>query len=89
MVLLVVIIAVMQLAVACTGLGWTANEYPNPQTDAFSCNRSEKSSVCDPEVLLSSDEGELLATDSFSRFVMEYNGTRVHVDQGIVAQMFL
>ena len=81
--LLVIVTVVMQLAVACTGRGWTANEYPNPQTDAISCNRKNKSSVCDPEVLLSTVDGESLAT-SFPRFAMEYIGTRIHVDQGIV-----
>ena len=66
--LLVIVIVVVQLAVACAARGWTATEYPNPQTDEFSCNRAKKSSVCDPEVLLSSVEGESLATGLFITF---------------------
>ena len=38
---------------------WTADIYPSPQDDPGKCGRSSKSFVCDPDRILTGDEGWL------------------------------
>ena len=36
---------------------WTAEIYPSPQNDPGKCGRSSASFVCDPDTILTGDEG--------------------------------
>jgi uncharacterized membrane protein YgcG len=39
---------------------WSPSEFPNPKTDWKACNRNMKSSVCDPDRILTKDDADLL-----------------------------
>ena len=62
-----VVLQVLVCIAACTATDeWTAAEYPNPQTHPESCGRgSVKSSVCDPNGVIFSEDGE-----HFSQFYL-------------------
>ena len=48
--------------VQCDAVEWTAETYPNPQQDPDRCSRTQKSFLCDPDHILSQDDGLYLIT---------------------------
>ena len=56
---LVVLLVLVCIAACMATDEWTAAEYPNPQTHPESCGRGGlKSSVCDPNGVIFSQDGE-------------------------------
>lgn len=51
---------VSSLIASIKATSWSPSDFPNPKTDWQACNRNVKSSVCDPDRILSKDEADLV-----------------------------